>query len=170
MTNQDITCCFTGHRPHRLPWGEDELDARCQNFRTELDRQVSLAYRRGFRHFICGMAQGADMLFCQAVLDLKREHDDVILEAAIPHAGQADHWKAPQQERYRRLLAQCDLETYVQQEYTPGCMLRRDYYMVERSALLIALFDGQPSGGTCKTLLYAIRNALEVIQLDPAHF
>ena len=94
----------------------------------------------------------------------------MILEAAIPCIGQSNRWKAPQRERYQRLLAQCDLESYVQQEYTPGCMLRRNYYMVERSSLLIALFDGQPSGGTCKTLLYAIRNALEVIQLDPATY
>ena len=168
--NQDNTCCFTGHRPHRLPWHENEWDGRCRRCAAELNRQVELAYRRGYRHFICGMAQGADLLFCEAVLRLKEEHPDVVLEAAIPYPGQADRWKAPQQERYRRLLAQCDLETCVQQEYTPGCMLRRDYYMVERSSLLIALFDGQPSGGTCKTLLYAIRHALDVIQLNPNDF
>ena len=52
--NQDITCCFTGHRPPRLPWGEDEWDERCQNFKLELERQVDLAYCRGYRHFSCG--------------------------------------------------------------------------------------------------------------------
>lgn len=168
--HQDRTCCFTGHRPHRLPWKEDEWDERCQNFIRELDRQVALAYRRGYRHFISGMARGSDLLFSEAVLRLKEQHDDVVLEAAIPYAGQAERWKAAQQERYRRILAQCDLETYVQQDYTPDCMMRRNYYMVERSSLLIALFDGQPSGGTCKTLLYAIRGALDVVQLDPANY
>ena len=57
---EEITCCFTGHRPHRLPWHEDELDPRCQRFRAELDRQVAMAYDRGYRHFISGMAQGGD--------------------------------------------------------------------------------------------------------------
>lgn len=170
MLGQEETCCFTGHRPHRLPWREDEQDPRCARFRAELDRQVRLAYRRGYRHFISGMAQGGDLLFCEAVLRLKAECPDVILEAAVPCAGQADRWKAAQRERYRRLLLQCDLETLVQQEYTPSCMMRRNYYMVERSSLLIALFDGKPGGGTCKTLLYAIRHALEIIQLDPADF
>lgn len=168
--NQEITCCFTGHRPHRLPWRGNEWDERCQNFVRELDRQVSLAYQRGYRHFISGMAQGGDLLFCEAVLRLKEQQEDVVLEAAIPYAGQAERWKAAQQDRYRRILAQCDLETYVQQDYTPDCMMRRNYYMVERSSLLIALFDGVPSGGTCKTLLYAIRKALEVIQLNPADY
>ena len=139
--SEETTCCFTGHRPHRLPWHEDEWDPRCQHLREELDRQVDRAYDRGYRHFISGMAQGGDLMFCPR-----------------------------QQERYRRLLAQCDLETVIQQTYTPDCMLRRNYYMVERSSLLIALYDGNPGGGTCKTLLYAIRRALDVIQLDPARF
>ena len=168
--HQDVTCCFTGHRPHRLPWHEDEWDVRCQNFIVELDRQVELAYRRGYRHFISGMAQGGDLLFAEAVLRLKERHDGILLEAAIPYAGQADKWKAPQRDRYQRILAQCDIETLVQQEYTPGCMLRRNNYMVERSSLLIALFDGQPTGGTCQTLLYAIRSGIDVVQLDPEQF
>lgn len=168
--SEATTCCFTGHRPHRLPWHEDELDSRCQRLREELDRQVDRAYQQGYRHFISGMAQGGDLMFCESVLRLKERHPEVVLEAAIPYPGQADRWKAPQQERYRRLLAQCDLETMVQQNYTPDCMQRRNYYMVERSGLLIALYDGNPGGGTCKTLLYAIRRALDVIQLDPARF
>lgn len=166
--SQETTCCFTGHRPHRLPWREDEWDPRCLRLRDELDRQVRAAYDRGYRHFISGMARGGDLMFCEAVLRLKQERGDVLLEAAIPFAGQAERWKRVQQERYRRILAQCDLETLVQQDYTPDCMARRNYYMVERSSLLIALYDGTPSGGTCRTLLYALRRGLEVIELDPA--
>ena len=170
MPGEDITCCFTGHRPARLPWREDEWDPRCRRFQEELDRQVERAYGRGYRHFISGMAQGGDLLFCEAVLRLKQAHPEVVLEAAIPCQSQADRWNPRQQERYRRLLAQCDLETLIQRDYTPDCMQRRNCYMVDRSSLLIALYDGSPGGGTCSTLLYAIRRALEVIQLDPARF
>lgn len=27
--NRETTCCFTGHRPEKLPWREDEGDPRC---------------------------------------------------------------------------------------------------------------------------------------------
>lgn len=170
METQGLICCFTGHRPYRLPWRENEWDPRCLRFQERLKALLEELYGRGYRHFLCGMAQGADLLFCEAVLALRREHGDVLLEAAIPCAAQADRWKAAQRERYRRLVAQCDLETLVQQEYTPDCMLRRDYYMVERSQLLIALYDGRPSGGTYKTLLHGIRHNLEIVQLDPNDF
>ena len=85
--SEETTCCFTGHRPHRLPWHEDEWDPRCQHLREELDRQVDRAYDRGYRHFISGMAQGGDLMFCESVLRLKERHPEVVLEAAVPYPG-----------------------------------------------------------------------------------
>lgn len=168
--NEEITCCFTGHRPNRLPWRDNEWDDRCRRCKAVLDELLERCYADGYRHFMCGMAQGGDMLFCEAVLRAKERHEDICLEAAIPYDGQADRWPIQQQERYRRLVAQCDLETYVQHRYTPNCMMRRNYYLVERSSRVIALYDGTPSGGTYKTLLRGIQNGLDVIQLDPAEF
>ena len=26
---RETTCCFTGHRPDKLPWGTNEEDPRC---------------------------------------------------------------------------------------------------------------------------------------------
>ena len=162
----EITCCFTGHRPQRLPWGDNEADLRCQAVKARLTRAVAEAYDRGYRHFLCGMAQGADLYFCQAVLHLKAQHPGVTLEAAIPYEGQADHWPPADRLRRQRLLNQCDLETVVQHHYTKGCMLRRNRYMVDRSSLLIAVYDGTPKGGTMNTLAYALRHGLETISFD----
>ena len=54
----------------------------------------------------------------------------------------------------------------VQHHYTKGCMLRRNRYMVDRSSLLIAVYDGTPKGGTMNTLAYALRQGVETIILD----
>ena len=35
MTRAQI-CCFTGHRPDKLPWGEFEQDPRCVRIKEEL--------------------------------------------------------------------------------------------------------------------------------------
>ena len=43
-------------------------------------------------------------------------------------------------------------------------MMRRNRYMVDASRILIAAFDGRP-GGTARTLGYAARRKLEIIQL-----
>ena len=43
-------------------------------------------------------------------------------------------------------------------------MMRRNRYMVDRSSVLVACYDGKP-GGTWNTIRYAMDKDVEVIQL-----
>lgn len=160
-----ITCCFTGHRPEKLPWGYDESSPDCAALKQRLARTLDELYRRGFRHFISGMAQGCDLYFAEAVLALREENPDVVAEAAIPCPTQARGWREEDRARYQSIVARCDLETVVQQHYTQGCMLRRDRYIVDHSSLLLAVYNGS-SGGTRYTINYALDKGLEVIRLN----
>ena len=161
------TCCFTGHRPDKLPWGLDESDPRCAAIKRSLARELEDLYRRGFRHFVSGMAQGSDLYFAEAALALREQRPDMTVEGAVPFPAQADHWRPDQRRRWKDILARCDLETVVQQNYDRFCMFRRDRYMVDRSAAILAVFDGTP-GGTQYTLNYAMEKKLEILLLDPA--
>lgn len=166
MGGRPITCCFTGHRPEKLPWGDNEKDPRCQSLKRKLQDTLATAYESGMRHFICGMARGCDFYFAEAVLALRQEREDVTLEAAIPCPTQTDGWSGADRARWRQLLAACDLETVVQHQYTPGCMLRRNRYMVDHSAMVIAVYDGT-DGGTRRTLEYALRQRVPFVDIHP---
>ena len=160
-----ITCCFTGHRPSKLPWGEDETSPLCRRLQLELSARLQGIYEAGYRHFICGMAAGCDLYFAEAVLALRQSCPDLTLEAAVPCRGQEKGWSKPQQQRYRALLARCDSVTVLQESYRPGCMQRRNRYMVERSSLLLACFNGSP-GGTMNTILLARRQGCKVVTIE----
>lgn len=159
-----ITCCFSGHRPAKLPWGSRESDPRCLSLKEELAARLQGVYEAGYRHFICGMAAGCDLYFAEAVLALRDRCPEITLEAAIPCDGQANSWPAELRRRYEAAVAACDEVTFLQHAYTPGCMQRRNHYMVDRSSLLLACFDGQP-GGTMSTVLYAMRRGCRVIEI-----
>ncbi len=124
------------------------------------------AYDRGYRHFVCGMARGCDLYFAQQVLELRAQFDDVTLEAARPYEKQAVAWPYEEQERYQAILDQCDYESLVQQNYDKGCLMRRNRFMVDKSSLIIAAYDGKPQGGTASTVLYALRQKLEIKILE----
>lgn len=162
---RETTCCFTGHRPDKLPWGADESAAGCLALKARMVQELELAYEQGYRHFISGMARGCDLYFCEAVLDLRTRRPGVSLEAAIPCEEQARRWPERERNRYFRLMEACDLETMVQKNYSAGCMQRRNRYMVDHAALLIAAFDGQ-LGGTMYTITYAMRAHVQVVILD----
>ena len=113
------------------------------------------------------MAQGCDLYFCEAVIELRNEHDDVTIEAAIPCEGQANSWPAEQRQRYFRLAAECDEQTVLQAEYSDSCMEKRNRYMVKNSSVIIAVCDGT-QGGTTQTVNMARKDGLEIILIDPS--
>lgn len=165
---RDVTCCFTGHRPEKLPWGTDERDPRCLALKRSMLRELERLYRRGFRHFVSGMARGADLYFAEAALELKEKYPDLTVEGAVPCPSQAERWSEGERLRWRRVLDACDLETVVQHNYDRWCMQRRDRYMVDRSRAILAVFDGTP-GGTQYTLNYAMSKGLDILLLDVNH-
>ena len=165
MDERAQTCCFTGHRPMKLPWGMNEDDPRCLMLKAELAARLEGLYALGFRRFLCGMAIGCDMYFAEAVLALREDHPDVRLEAVIPFGDQPGRWNEKQRRRYNSLIDRADRVTVLQTVYTSDCMMRRNRWMVERSSVLLACYDGRP-GGTMNTILYAERSGLRVIQIE----
>ena len=165
--NREQTCCFTGHRPAKLPWGTKEQDPRCLRLKARLAEEVEQAYDDGYRYFICGMARGADFYFCEAVLALRDRHPEVRIEAAIPCEEQAARWPERDRDRYFDLVSRCDVENMIQRRYDKGCMQRRDRSMVDRSGLVIAVYNGL-LGGTMYTLAYAMKKGVEtrILSLD----
>lgn len=165
MTAREKTCCFSGHRPMKLPWGMRETDERCIAAKRWIAQQLDELYNEGYRRFLCGMAIGCDMYFADCVLALKELHTDVSLEAAIPCADQSCRWNNKQKEKYSQLLEACDKVKVFQESYSRDCMQRRNFYMVDESSALIACFDGRP-GGTMSTILYAQREGIDIRMLD----
>ena len=83
---REKTCCFTGHRPNKLPWGSNEADPRCEGLKKAIRKAVEKAYDEGYRHFICGMAKGCDFYFCEAVQTLRDQRPGVTVERGGPGA------------------------------------------------------------------------------------
>jgi len=164
MITRGTTCCFTGHREQKLPWGKNENDPRCIDLKTRIYDSVEAVYGSGVRHYISGMATGCDMFFGEAVLRLKALHPDITLESAVPYTDQSVRWRPELKTRYDAIIDAADYHTLVCVEYTGDCMKRRNRYMVDNSSVLIAAYSGS-SGGTMQTMLYAIRQKIEIIEL-----
>lgn len=160
-------CCFTGHRPKALPFGYNENEAGCIKLKELLYENIEkLITKNGVTHFISGMAIGVDIYAAEAVLKLKEKYPKITLECAIPCKTQTNKWGKNWRERYSNILSRSDKETLLQMHYTTDCMMKRNEYMVNRSDVVIAVWNGTKSG-TGKTVNYAIDNGKKVIIIDP---
>ena len=151
-------CCFTGHRPEKLNTSEKEVKAA-------LRKQINQAVHDGFTVFITGMARGVDLWAAQIVLDLRKRNKEIKLICAIPHEGFEARWSLFWQQLYRYVLSEADLTRVISKGYHTGVYQVRNEWMVNHSARVIAVFNGQPSG-TKNTIDYAYRQVVPVVLIE----
>lgn len=156
-------CCFTGHRPSKLPTGYDKMNSP---LRLLLRQAIKQATEDGFSVFLCGMAMGVDLLAAEEVLRLRASGEAVKLIAALPCPEQANRWNATDKQRYQRILEQTDDRYIACPHYAPYAMGARNLWMTEHAARIIAVFDGT-AGGTANTLQMARDRGLEIVRFSP---
>lgn len=164
LPDKITSCCFSGHRSAKLPWGNDEYSPLCVRLKEEIAKAVAGLIGDGYRHFICGMAQGSDIYFAEAVIENIKNNTEISLEAAIPFEGHADSLSDEASCRYENILSYCCCISVFSEKYDMQCMQLRNMYMVDSSSAIVSVFDGQ-SGGTLSTLKYAKRRGLLVVGL-----
>lgn len=65
---------------------------------------------------------------------------------------------------YERIKAQADKVVYMAQQYTPGCMHKRNRHLVDHSGVCVCYLTKE-SGGTAYTVNYAKRHGVEIINI-----
>jgi len=159
--------CFTGHRAHHLGINEKSDRKRFLNLLKKLEEKICFLHRYfGFTDFISGMALGVDTYAAQTVLRLRDYGMNIRLICAIPCRNQSSLWNDSQRKTYNEILAAADKVILLEEEYSDGCMQRRNEFMVNNSSLVLAVWNGKP-GGTANTLRYARKLSRPILQIDP---
>ena len=156
MENEKIKhrCCFTGHRPDKIELGEKEI-------KPLLEKAIDKAISEGFVTFITGMAMGTDIWAAEIVLDRKKKNKNLHLICALPHSGFENRRNFTEKIRFSKIIKKADLVKEINDHYFTGCYQVRNEWMVDRSNLVIAVFNGQKSG-TKNTLDYAIEKGINI--------
>ncbi|WP_297293891.1 SLOG family protein [uncultured Oscillibacter sp.] len=166
-TQGHISCAFTGHRPHKFPWKDNEADPRCIALKETLAEQIAMLARAGVTEYFTGGADGVDCWAAEIVLTMREKNPALKLHCLLPHKGQADRWSDSAQERYHSILERANSVDYVSRQYYDGCMIDRNHRLVESAGLLLAVFNGVRRSGTGATVNYARKMGKEIIVIDP---
>lgn len=150
---RERTACFTGHR---------EISS-FQSFtiRRKLKKTLQELIKQGYCYFGTGGALGFDTIAAQTVLDLRKKYPNIKLILVLPCVTQADRWNKNDREIYEYIKEQADKVVYISDQYTRGCMHKRNRHLVENSSVGICYLT-QRTGGTAYTVNYALNKGLKV--------
>lgn len=133
----------TGHRPHKM-WADfkhpDDLMSTLQNVAHEYIMEHINTITRA----ISGMALGWDQAWALEALEA-----GIPLTAAIPCADQDIMWRLEDRKLYKEILRKARKVVVVSPgSYAPWKMHARNKWMVMNSDRVVALWNGDKTGGT----------------------
>lgn len=156
---RELTVCFTGHRAAKLPWGDDEEDSRCIEFKRRLEAEILKAHKKGAMYFLSGMADGVDIYAAETVLSLAAKYPDMKLIAVFPYGTGADT-------RAKRVAGRAFKTVSLHESYTANCFMERNLFLVKHSSRAICGFSGSAASGTGATIRMAMNAGLDVIIIN----
>ena len=166
-----LSCTITGHNPQRFKFKYNEEAPLCHAIKSAITEQIKTLYSKGVRLFYVGCAVGVDTWAAEIVLELKQqpEYSDMELFCAIPFPNHTVKFTAGQKKRYERIFSQCTHSETINKHYSPVVYKRLNYYMVDNSQYLIAVYDQDKSerSGLVQMVNYAMKNNLSIIYIHP---
>ncbi len=148
------TCCFTGHR--QIPQEERKRIV------DKLEGIIISLYQRGVCYYGAGGALGFDALAARTVLRLRESCPGMKLILVLPCLTQTRGWRPEDVAEYEHIKAQADKVVYTAQQYTPGCMHKRNRHLVDHSGVCVCYLTRE-KGGTAYTVNYAKKQGLNVV-------
>lgn len=135
-----------------------------ENVTQLLEQTISRFIQTGVQYFGAGGAIGFDTLAAQTVLKLRKQYPHIKLILVLPCLSQTRSWKDDDIKVYEGIKARADRVVYTSQEYSKGCMFKRNRHLVDNSSVCICYLT-KDSGGTAYTVSYAKTQGLDVINL-----
>ena len=179
-----ITICFTGHRPNNknlggYNWNTPKNKQIIEALKNQIIKTMDEANDNMFT-FVCGGALGIDQMAFSIVEDLRNTSAKAIfIELASPFKEQDCKWNQFDRDRFQKQVKLADTVTYVDllndykvdiylpNIYYPAKMELRNHYMVDKSDIVIAVYDGSEKGGTRNCVKYAKERNKKIIIIDP---
>lgn len=155
--------CATGHRPDKLGGYNSAVTLALNEFAV---RSVQSIKPDGM---IVGMALGWDMAVAVACVRC-----GIPFTAAIPFEGQESRWPKEKQQDYKNLLKAASFvhvvchKDQITESGIPWAMQARNEWMVDNSKGVLALWNGDRTGGTANCIKYAKEGARAITNVWPA--
>ena len=155
-----MVCCVTGHRPKGFPFPRVRGDERFERYLDKLKYEVGKLITEGYTYLVTGLAEGADLDFAWVGTLYRRKRPEVFIEGVAPYR------RAKNPGSFRdKIISECDKVTVLSERYYSGCMQDRNMHMVDKSDIVLAIWNGEEHGGSWNTISYARSQGKKIVYI-----
>ena len=164
--------CFTGHRTlHKVYMGY-EFNDDWMRLHKAIFSLIHGLYLAGWHHFVVGGALGVDMLAGINVEWMMRQgnYPEMCLYLAIPHKNYNDRWRGGSidEVRLNRIIAAASVTILdTSPQFKIPMLFSRNHWMVDKTSLTCAIYDGRGKGGALECMNYAIKQGKRICTINP---
>lgn len=169
---EKLIVSLTGHRPPKLAGYNmnDPYYARLQERLVKVIEALATRYQQIECH--SGMALGADTIWAQAIIKMKQKYPNIVTFIAdIPDMNQASRWPIPSQEHWKNLLESTDEIIQYAHKHTGKSyayiLNQRNIGMISACDILLAVYNGDKTGGTANGVKDGMRMKKTIVTIDP---
>lgn len=150
-------CAFTGHRTVSRIHVNSLMD--------RLDGTIESLIADGYTDFRTGGALGFDTLAALKIIEKKKKYGYIRLHLCLPCHAQDKGWDRRSKDTYSFIMENADTVRYSSEEYTRGCMHKRNREMMDGADICVAYHNGSQRGGTAYTVGYAAKKGIRIVNL-----
>ncbi|MHB1153730.1 MAG: SLOG family protein [Eubacteriales bacterium] len=159
------SCCFIGLNLRNLIYIFDEEVVQCIRLKQIIFSYIfDLIKHDPAINFVSDMSLGFGIVAAEIILSLKPVYPDITLVCALPYEEQAAHWTVNQRNKYYNMIEKCDKEIIFQKHYTRFCVETNQRNMIDYSAFVLALQNGN---NIEKVLQYAESKNRQITLINP---
>ncbi len=163
MRDRSKTVSFSGHRSFKMDNGGLFLQS-WDDIAIRLDDILRGLIAEGYTDFMCGMAEGFDLMAGEAVVALRNEFPQLRLVAVLPFPEQSKGFDTATKARYEALMAAADETVIVRPCYTMDCFHARNDFLVDNGSVLVCYYNGS-LGGTRYTVRRALQRQVRILNI-----
>lgn len=161
--DRNTSVSFTGYRVNKILLSTTDQQI-LYKIGDVVEAVIEQLYKRGYRTFLSGMAEGFDLIAARRVILLKSKYPDIQFVAVVPYRGQESDFSFLWKRYYAYCYDNADEIITLSPNYRRGCFFVRNDFLIENSYLVVCYYDSRP-GGTHYTVTKAIKSNLEIINI-----
>jgi len=163
MRKRIIKCCCIGERQREFSHDYlNNMPVSYQKYLQKMENLIETHIKNGVFYFVCGAMNEIELAFAETILKLREKYPYIELEIDLAFREQSIYFTQSERLRFKNILNRANTLLYLFNLRDYWTKIQRDYYIVDMSLHVIAVWNGERDNSVYQAITYAHKQEKQV--------